>query len=264
MHVQAFSVRSLERETLLHSAGRSGERRRRARGEPPAVRDGGGERVRARVTSRLQAARSLARKAHKGHSGTRRSAYGTSVFINCPFDTEYGALLDAIVFTVHDCGFVARCALEIRDTSEIRLNRIIALIRSSRFGIHDISRTELDSINKLPRFNMPLELGIFLGAKSFGGGVHSSKVCLVLDTEPYRYQKFCSDIAGQDPSAHNGDPAHPRRRTSRLPLSTLGSASEPYFARASSSRDGSAVTSYVPASYRSRGGADQHQHPSSA
>ena len=29
----------------------------------------------------------------------------------------------------------------------------------------------------------------------------------MLDTEQYRYQKFCSDIAGQDPSAHGGDPA---------------------------------------------------------
>lgn len=149
----------------------------------------------------------MARKANKRRSRTRPAGYDASVFINCPFDTEYGALLDAIVFAVYDCGFVARCALEIRDTSEIRLNRIIGLIRASRFGIHDISRTELDAINSLPRFNMPLELGIFLGAKSFGGGIHSSKACLVLDTEQYRYQKFCSDIAGQDPSAHGGDPA---------------------------------------------------------
>jgi hypothetical protein len=139
----------------------------------------------------------------------RRSLqYGASVFINCPFDTEYGALLDAIVFAVHDCGFIARCALEIRDTSEIRLNRILGLMRACRFGIHDISRTELDPVNNLPRFNMPLELGLFLGAKAFGGKPHTSKVCLVLDTEQYRYQKFCSDIAGQDPSAHLGDPVH--------------------------------------------------------
>lgn len=129
------------------------------------------------------------------------------MFINCPFDTQYGALLDAIVFAVHDCGFIARCALELRDTSEFRLNRIYGLIRACRFGIHDISRTELDPVNQLPRFNMPLELGIFLGAKAFGGPAHRSKNCLVLDSEQYRYQKFCSDIAGQDPSAHGGDPA---------------------------------------------------------
>ena len=149
----------------------------------------------------------MARRSGSRSRLARATKYGASVFINCPFDTEYGALLDAIVFAVHDCGFIARCALEIRDTSEVRLNRIIGLIRSCRFGIHDISRTELDVVNKLPRFNMPLELGLFLGAKAFGGKQHSSKVCLVLDTEQYRYQKFCSDIAGQDPSAHGGDPA---------------------------------------------------------
>lgn len=150
----------------------------------------------------------MARKRGSGASkGRRARRFDESVFINCPFDAGYGAILDAIVFAVHDCGFVARCALEVRDTSEIRLNRTIGLIRTCRFGIHDISRTELDPVNHLPRFNMPLELGIFLGAKAFGGRPHASKGCLVLDTERYRYQKFCSDISGQDPSAHGGDPA---------------------------------------------------------
>ena len=32
------------------------------------------------------------------------------------------------------------------------------------------------------------------------------KVCLVLDSEPYRYQQFISDIAGQDIRAHGNDP----------------------------------------------------------
>jgi hypothetical protein len=135
-----------------------------------------------------------------------KPAYGDSVFINCPFDTEYGALLDAIVFAVHDCGYVARSSLERQDASQIRLQHIERLISECRFGIHDISRTEVDPDSKLPRFNMPLELGLFLGAKRFGDGRQRKKVCLILDTEKYRYQQFCSDIAGQDPSAHGGDP----------------------------------------------------------
>lgn len=133
--------------------------------------------------------------------------YEDSVFINCPFDTEYGALLDALVFAVHDCGFVARCAQEIRDTSQVRIDKIVEIIEQCKFGIHDISRTEPDPKTRLPRFNMPLELGIFLGAKRFGDRRQRRKVCLVLDKERYRYQKFCSDIAGQDPAAHNNDPA---------------------------------------------------------
>lgn len=52
---------------------------------------------------------------------------------------------------------------------------------------------------------MPLELGIFLGAKRFGGETHKAKRCLVLDTEPHRYQKFISDLAGMDIADHGGD-----------------------------------------------------------
>ena len=132
--------------------------------------------------------------------------YEDSVFINCPFDTEYGALLDALVFAVHDCGFVARCTQEIRDTGQVRIAKIIEIIGQCKFGIHDILRTQLDPKFRLPRFNMPLELGIFLGAKVYGNQRQKKKVCLVLDKERFRYQKFCSDIAGQDPSAHNNKP----------------------------------------------------------
>jgi hypothetical protein len=79
------------------------------------------------------------------------------------------------------------------------------LIGESRLGIHDISRTELNE-NGLPRFNMPLELGIFLGATRFGTRRHRDKSSKVLDVERYRFQEFISDIAGQDPAAHHGEP----------------------------------------------------------
>jgi len=58
----------------------------------------------------------------------------------------------------------------------------------------------------LPRFNMPLELGIFLGAKHFGSGRQSDKSCLILDKEPHRFLAFISDIRGQDPRSHDNDP----------------------------------------------------------
>jgi hypothetical protein len=54
---------------------------------------------------------------------------------------------------------------------------------------------------------MPLELGLFLGAKRFGTGRQQAKNCLVMDVERYRYQKFISDIAGQDIAVHGGKPA---------------------------------------------------------
>jgi hypothetical protein len=134
------------------------------------------------------------------------STYNESVFLNCPFDKAYKPLFDAIVFAVFDCLFVARCALEEDDGSEIRVQKIFKIISGCRLSIHDLSRVEIDRSTKLPRFNMPLELGAFLGAKHFGSRGHKKKACLILDSERYRYQKFISDIAGQDIRAHENDP----------------------------------------------------------
>jgi len=141
-------------------------------------------------------------KADRG--GATAPDYDNSVFINCPFDDGYKPLFRATVFTVYDCGFNPRCALEVYDSGQVRIDKIMKLIEGCRYGVHDISRTELDGVNHLPRFNMPLELGIFLGAQRFGTSRHKQKSCLVLDREPYRYQKFISDIAGQDVSSHDG------------------------------------------------------------
>ena len=50
-----------------------------------------------------------------------------------------------------------RSTLEHDDASQVRIEKIYRLIGSSAFGIHDVSRTEPDAENQLPRFNMPLE-----------------------------------------------------------------------------------------------------------
>jgi len=127
------------------------------------------------------------------------------VFINCPFDPSYQRFFRAIVFVVIRSGFRARCALETDDTTENRFEKICKIISDCRYAIHDISRTELDPASNLPRFNMPLELGIFLGAKRFGTSTHKSKRCIVLDRERYRYQRYISDIAGHDIYSHSSD-----------------------------------------------------------
>ena len=101
--------------------------------------------------------------------------YNDNVFLNCPFDSAYKQLFDAMVFIVHDCGFIPRCALEEEDASQVRIDKIYNIIAACRYGIHDISRTELDRTSGLPRFNMPLELGVFLGAKKFGANEQKRK-----------------------------------------------------------------------------------------
>jgi predicted nucleotide-binding protein len=132
-------------------------------------------------------------------------AYTRNVFINCPFDEAYQPIFQAIIFTVFDCGYTPRCSLEIEDSSEVRIDKIVKVISECKFGIHDISRTELDEDTNLPRFNMPLELGMFLGEKRFGDDKQGEKACLILDKAPYRYQSFISDIAGQDIQSHKND-----------------------------------------------------------
>lgn len=128
------------------------------------------------------------------------------VFINCPFDWEYHSILEAIVFAIHDLGFVARCALEIEDGSQVRLEKVSAIIAQCRYGIHDLSYVGIDPRTRLPRFNMPLELGLYLGCKRFGGPPQRVKNCLILDRRPYRYRAFLSDIAGQDVHVYRGTP----------------------------------------------------------
>lgn len=88
------------------------------------------------------------------------TGYADNVFINCPFDSAYKPIFDAIIFTVMDAGFRPRCALESRDSGDTRLAKIVQIIRECRFGIHDISRVETGGAG-LPRFNMPFECGLF-------------------------------------------------------------------------------------------------------
>lgn len=123
------------------------------------------------------------------------------VFINCPFDEDYSEIFDAILFAIYFCGCKPRCALEVDDGSQVRLEKIYDIIEECDLGIHDISRTQLNT-NNLPRFNMPFEFGIFMGAKRFGGKKQKSKSCLILDIDRFRFREFISDISGQDIKGH--------------------------------------------------------------
>ena len=128
-------------------------------------------------------------------------SFDQNVFINCPFDDRYKPLFDSIVFTVYIAGFKPRCALEASNAGQARIYKIMDIISECRYGIHDLSRIELN--NGLPRFNMPLELGLDLGCQRYGARWFSEKKLLVMDRSRYRYQQFISDIAGQDVVSHS-------------------------------------------------------------
>jgi hypothetical protein len=131
--------------------------------------------------------------------GALRSKQAEGVFLNVPFDAGFVRFFRAAVFTIEVCGYDARCALETSDSGTPRLHRILELIRECRLSLHDFSRIKADPY---PRFNMPFELGLVLGAGHFGGKLQKQKKCLVLATKRYQYQKIISDISGQDIKNH--------------------------------------------------------------
>ena len=134
-------------------------------------------------------------------------AFQHNVFINCPFDSDYLPLLRPLLFTVIDLGLTPRIALERLDSGAPRIQKIIALVRASKYAIHDLSRLEAKAAGEYFRLNMPFELGIDVGCRLFKPGRWAGKRCLILETEKYRYQAAISDMSNSDIAVHGGDPA---------------------------------------------------------
>jgi hypothetical protein len=127
------------------------------------------------------------------------------VFINCPFDSEYAPLFDAIVFSTVCCGFIPRCALESGTVSEPRVARIARALGGSKYSVHDLSRCTGEGAGNLARFNMPLELGMAMARRFIEpAGDHD---WLVLVPRGHAYARFVSDLAAYDPGSHDGSVA---------------------------------------------------------
>ena len=130
-------------------------------------------------------------------------AFETNVFVNCPFDEKYRPLLRPLLFTVIYLGLKPRIALEAIDSGELRLTKIIKLIRESKFSIHDLSRSEAAAVGELYRLNMPFELGVDFGCRLFGRPGQRLKRTLVLEAKPHRYKASISDLSGADIECHD-------------------------------------------------------------
>lgn len=128
-----------------------------------------------------------------------------SVFVNCAFDDEFRPILLAVAFCVTNLGFFPRLAPENADNAASRLDRIVELIRGSKYGIHDLSRCKSTAVGEYARMNMPFELGLDHGCARFGAGAMPGKSILILETDRYDYQKSLSDISGWDIQAHEAD-----------------------------------------------------------
>ena len=133
-------------------------------------------------------------------------AFARNVFVNCPFDRDFYPLLRPLLFTIIYLGLRPRIALEDVDSGKSRIDKIIDLIDSSKYAIHDLSRIEAQKTGDLFRLNMPFELGIDVGCRLFGSRLRRDKKCLVLEAEPYRYKAAISDLSGSDISSHGNEP----------------------------------------------------------
>lgn len=134
-------------------------------------------------------------------------SFSKNVFINCPYDTEYIPLLRPLLFTILFLGYDPRIASESFDSGEVRFNRICSLIKQSKFSIHDLSRIQAEREQEFYRMNMPFELGLDIGCRTFkDDSLANQKKCLILEKEKYRYQKALSDLAGADIKSHNNEP----------------------------------------------------------
>ncbi len=131
-----------------------------------------------------------------------------NVFVNCPFDDEYHALLRPLLFVIVFLGFNPKIALESSDAGEVRISKICNLIRDSRYSIHDLSRLQSRSADEFYRLNMSFELGVEYGCRLFSSGHLREKRSLILEKDRFSFMKALSDLSGVDIKSHNNEPSH--------------------------------------------------------
>lgn len=122
-----------------------------------------------------------------------------SVFLNIPYDAQFEELYLAYIVGLTQLGLKINATLAL--PNQDRLKRIVGLIEKSDVSIHDLSRIE--SSSGIPRFNMPLELGLALFRSHVTRGRHR---VFVFEKKAYRVQRSTSDVNGIDPQIHKGRP----------------------------------------------------------
>lgn len=128
-----------------------------------------------------------------------------SVFLNLPYDHRLRNLFLACMAGTSAFGLIPRATLEIPGSAR-RLDRVLSLIQSCQYSIHDLSRVPLDRRPPAtPRFNMPFELGLTVGRNTRRAGTEHT--WFVFEAIPWRLQKSLSDLNGTDVDIHGGSAA---------------------------------------------------------
>ncbi|MFZ0479923.1 MAG: hypothetical protein WAL71_12300 [Terriglobales bacterium] len=121
------------------------------------------------------------------------------VFLNIPYDQRFEPLYLAYITALSAMGFLPQATLGIAGNR--RLDRIVLLIESCSYSIHDLSRVQLDRhAPRTPRFNMPFELGLTVA----WARANPDHKWFVFESVTRRLAKSMSDLDGTDPYIHDG------------------------------------------------------------
>ncbi len=126
------------------------------------------------------------------------------MFVNCPFDERYAPLLESLTFCIVYFGFTPRLASERLEAGENRLDKIIGMMKGSKYSIHDLSRSTSSKKGEPFRMNMPFEYGLDVGLRQSRKAPFNRKKFLIFEEYRYDLKRSFSDIGGQDVEYHNG------------------------------------------------------------
>lgn len=140
------------------------------------------------------------RRAVRPRSGrANNSPDPLQVFLNVPEDNRYKPLLHALIFSLVCVGRTPRCAAELAGSGIPRMEKILKLLLRCKFSIHDLSRMR-GGKERLPRMNMPFELGIAYAIRYVCGRQYEWNH---LEAKQHRIGKTLSNLGGFDPGIHS-------------------------------------------------------------
>src|SRR5204863_312273 len=88
-----------------------------------------------------------------------------------------------------------------------RIEKILRLIKTCKYSIHDLSRLKAEKAKEFFRLNMPFELGIDYGCRRTANNHLRTKRSLILEKKRDDIKKALSDLNGADIKSHNNNPA---------------------------------------------------------
>lgn len=111
-----------------------------------------------------------------------------SVFLNIPYDEAFERLYIAYIVGLTQLGLRINAALAVPNQG--RLDTIIKLNEQSEYTVHHLSCIE--SSRGVPRFNMPVELGLALYPSRSANGKHQ---VFIFESKRFRTQRSTSDVS---------------------------------------------------------------------